>query len=370
MSGTVRSIVTSITAEPTLDAVSVATARRARLPSGSTGHEASNGAVESVPRETQLPPAQAAEASEQLKNSTLGDVGVGARRRTVYGSASDAFTKPDGWVIETGGAPVSTVQVCEAGVPSVFPAGSVARASNVWLPSTRGPTVAGLAHGSQSMPPSRRHSKDEPGSLESNSNDGRRVVGGAAGDGRERRVRGGRVHRPGVRGGRRVGVAGAVDRPYLEGVAAVGERADRRRARAGSRRRASTRTRRCARLVGSNSKVGASSFTGRPGRARSSSGGRRCRPSRCARPGVGSVLPAASVARTLKVWLPSARGPTDSGLVHAVQAPASRRHSKVEPGSFEEKAKDGDVSELGSDGAESMVVCGPSRSTLTTLADV
>ena len=280
VSGTVRSIVTSITAEPTLDAVSVATARRARLPSGSTGHEASNGTVESVPRETQLPPAQPAEASEQLKNSTLATSASGLVARTVYGSASDAFTKPDGWVIEIGGAPVSTVQVCEAGVPSVLPAGSVARTSNVWLPSTRGPTVAGLAHGSQSMPPSRRHSKDEPGSLESNSNDGDALLEGLPGT-----------------------VVKVVSGAAVSTVQAY-------------------------------------------------------------EAGVGSVLPAPSIARTSKVWLPSASRPATSGLVHGVQGPASTRHSKAAPGSSDSNSKVGASSFDGSAGTSTIVVCGATVSTV------
>jgi hypothetical protein len=40
-------------------------------------------------------------------------------------------------VIEVSGGAMSIVHVYEAGVASVFPAGSVARTSNVWLPGTR-----------------------------------------------------------------------------------------------------------------------------------------------------------------------------------------------------------------------------------------
>src|SRR5919204_22413 len=48
-------------------------------------------------------------------------------------------------VIDVLGAAVSTVQVKLAGVASVFPAGSVARTSNVWLPSaSAGDSVCGL----------------------------------------------------------------------------------------------------------------------------------------------------------------------------------------------------------------------------------
>ena len=42
-------------------------------------------------------------------------------------------------VIEVSGAVVSTVQVYEAGEPSVLPAASLALTLNVWLPSARPP---------------------------------------------------------------------------------------------------------------------------------------------------------------------------------------------------------------------------------------
>src|SRR5205085_1494571 len=46
--------------------------------------------------------------------------------------------------------------------------------------------------------------------------------------------------------------------------------------------------------------------------------------------GVGSALPAWSIARTWTVWLPSARGPArGSGLVQAANAASSSWHSNV-----------------------------------------
>ncbi len=78
-----------------------------------------------------------------------------------------------------------------------------------------------------------------------------------------------------------------------------------------------------------------------------------------------SVLPALSVARTWKVWLPSvSAGEIVSGLVQDVQAPPSMRHSKLEPLSEELKLKLGVVLPDGSDGLESIVVFGASVSTL------
>src|SRR5213083_2431278 len=45
--------------------------------------------------------------------------------------------------------------------------------------------------------------------------------------------------------------------------------------------------------------------------------------------GVGSMLPAASLARALKLWLPSVRPEWAAGLKQGAKAPPSRLHSKV-----------------------------------------
>ena len=77
------------------------------------------------------------------------------------------------------------------------------------------------------------------------------------------------------------------------------------------------------------------------------------------------MLPAASVARTWKVWLPAvSAGEIDSGLVQDVQLPPSTWHSKLEPGSLELKLKLGVVLLDGSDGLELIVVFGAVRSTV------
>src|SRR5436189_5937658 len=80
--------------------------------------------------------------------------------------------------------------------------------------------------------------------------------------------------------------------------------------------------------------------------------------------GVASVFPAGSVARTSKVWLPSASAAVVCGLVHDDHAPPSTRHSKVEPGSVELNAKLGVVLLEGLGGLGSIVVCGAVRSTV------
>ena len=80
--------------------------------------------------------------------------------------------------------------------------------------------------------------------------------------------------------------------------------------------------------------------------------------------GLASTLPAASVARTENVWLPSERRPIVSGLEHVAQAPASTRHSNVEPGSLAENSKVGASSLDGSAGTSSSVVFGAAVSTV------
>ena len=78
-----------------------------------------------------------------------------------------------------------------------------------------------------------------------------------------------------------------------------------------------------------------------------------------------SVLPAWSVARASKVWLPAPRaGEIVSGLEQEVQPPPSIRHSNVEPLSEELKLKLGVVLLEGSPGCVSIVVSGAVRSTV------
>ncbi len=59
----------------------------------------------------------------------------------------------------------STVKVRDAGVASAFPEGSVARAWIVCGPSPRVEVVKGVGHETK-LPPSTRHSNDEPGSVD------------------------------------------------------------------------------------------------------------------------------------------------------------------------------------------------------------
>jgi hypothetical protein len=69
-------------------------------------------------------------------------------------------------------------------------------------------------------------------------------------------------------------------------------------------------------------------------------------------------LPAASVARTLKVWEPSANPVYCWGEEQALKAAPSREHSKVEFGSVEENVKLASLVFTIPDGPESMMVSG------------
>ena len=79
--------------------------------------------------------------------------------------------------------------------------------------------------------------------------------------------------------------------------------------------------------------------------------------------GVGSVLPAASRARTWKVWLPSARPVYAAGLVQPVKAVPSMEHWKDAPAS-ELKSNVALESVDGLSGIEAMVVSGGVVSTV------
>ena len=80
--------------------------------------------------------------------------------------------------------------------------------------------------------------------------------------------------------------------------------------------------------------------------------------------GVGSTLPAESVARTSKVCEPSARAAVVSGAEQSPQGPPSKRHSNVVPSSLEEKPNVGVGSFVAPAGPESIVVSGGLLSTL------
>ena len=94
--GLVRSTVTLTTSAPVLPAPSVATARRARLPSGSIAQEAEYGAVVSTPSEIQEPDEQPALAFEQRKSSTSSTSPSGVEAVTVNGIGSRGVDEAGG----------------------------------------------------------------------------------------------------------------------------------------------------------------------------------------------------------------------------------------------------------------------------------
>ena len=120
------------------------------------GPSASDGAVTGEEQVANSAPSSAHAKVELLSLEMNANVAVGS---------PVAPLGPD--VIVVSGAVVSsgsTVHVCAAGVPSVFPAASVARTRKVWVPS---PTVSarGAEHGSKPAASS-AHSNLDPVSLE------------------------------------------------------------------------------------------------------------------------------------------------------------------------------------------------------------
>jgi hypothetical protein len=80
--------------------------------------------------------------------------------------------------------------------------------------------------------------------------------------------------------------------------------------------------------------------------------------------GLASVLPAGSVARTLKVCEPSARPVYGCGLVQAEKPPPSSWQAKVEPGSLEVKSNAALAEAVSAGGFEVIVVFGATASTV------
>ena len=74
--------------------------------------------------------------------------------------------------------------------------------------------------------------------------------------------------------------------------------------------------------------------------------------------GEPSTLPAGSVARTRRSWLPTDRPLSCLGDVQAVKAPPSSEHSNVENSWLDEKPIDALVLSVSASGPESIVVSG------------
>ena len=72
--------------------------------------------------------------------------------------------------------------------------------------------------------------------------------------------------------------------------------------------------------------------------------------------GVGSVVPPASVARTLNVWAPIASWAMLLGDLQGANGLESILHAKLEPGFEDEKVKTGVGLLVGPEGPESILV--------------
>ena len=86
--------------------------------------------------------------------------------------------------------------------------------------------------------------------------------------------------------------------------------------------------------------------------------------------GVGSTLPAASVARTAKLWVPAARALYVVGDVHEVKAAPSRLHENVDPTSSDENANSAVVALVVPAGPVTMLVSGGAMSVPSSLISV
>ena len=246
-------------------------------------------------------------------------------------------------LIVVSGAVASTVKVRVTGVWSVLPAASVARTEKVCSPSASVASVRGVVHGSNA-PASIRHSNVEPGSLAKNVNCG--VVW--------------RVVPLGPSSIAVFGAAVSTVNDRLAGVGSVSPAASVARtvkvcvpsASVASVRgdvhdpKASLSTRHSNVVLASleeNVNVGVAMLIAPLGPLSITVSGAAVSTVNVRVAGVGSVLPAISVARTENVCSPSGSAPSVSGDVHVANAPLSMRHSKVEFGSLDENVYGLDV---------------------------
>ena len=175
--------------------------------------------------------------------------------------------------------------------------------------------------------------------------DGRPVGRRCERHGRRGRVGDLQVDRPGPAGRARVGVAGRVGRPDGERVRALGQAAVRLWARCtpSAAPPSSVQPKVEPVSVALKAKVAVSEVAMPDGPASIVVSGGVVSTVQVRLAGVGSVLPAGSVARTVNVCEPSARPLYVWGEVHAVSAPPSSVQPKVEPVSVALKAKVADA---------------------------
>ena len=212
----------------------------------------------------------------------------------------------------------------------VLPAASVARTSKVCGPSSAGRACAASVQAANAAA-STRHSKLAPASAE-NSNVGVASPVRPARAGVDRRLRRRRVDGEGAARGVTSALPAGVDGADFERVGAVGEAAVGLRRGAGRERGRVEAALECSRPArDENSNVGVASL----GQAARAGVDRRLRRRRVDRDGAAGgrepVLPAASVARTSKVCVPSVEGRGRVRRSAPVNESASTRHSKLAP---------------------------------------
>ena len=245
-----------------------------------------------------------------------------------------SFVRPDGPLsIVVCGAAVSTVKPRDAGVGSRFPAGSVARTSNVCAPSASDAVVSGVEH-EPHAPASTRHSNVEPAWLDENANVGVAslvrpdgppsiVVCGAA-------VSTVKMCDAGVGStlpARSVARTSNVCAPSASDAMLSG--VEHEAHAPPSTRHSNVEPASSA----ENTNVGVGSFVGPDGPLLIVVCGAAVSTVKLREAGVASTLPAGSVARASKLWAPSVSDVMVSGVEHEPHAPASTRHSKLEPAS-------------------------------------
>ena len=276
-----------------------------------------------------------------------------------------SFVAPDGpESIVVSGGPVSTTKACWAGVASVLPAGSVARTSKVCGPSPSAAVVWDELQDAHA-PPSIRHSKLEPGWSDENANVGVAsavgsegplsiVVCGAAVSTVNARDAGVGSTFPAGSVARTSKVwAPSVSDPVVSGVEHEPQAPP------------STRHSKVEPAWSAEKpNVGVASLVGPEGPLSIAVSGAAVSTVKLRDAGVGSTLPTRSVARTSKVWAPSASDEVVSGVEHEPHAPPSTRHSNVEPTWSAENSNVGVTSLVGPEGPLSIVVCGAAVSTV------
>ena len=252
---------------------------------------------------------------------------------------------------------VSTVNVRIAGVPSTLPAASVARTRTVCSPSLSGSVVSGVAHGVNAAV-STLHAK-VAGSLALNVSSAATMFVNSSGP-LSIVVSGGVVSTvkwlaAGVGSTLPAASTARTRKAWSPSRSAGTVRGDSHTAYAPL---SSEHSKRSPPSTEENSNTGAVTDDNAAGsRSRCVSGGVASTVN-CRCTGVGSTLPAESIARTANACAPSVKAAGVCGDWHGANGPSSIRHSKEEPGSSATNANVGSASLVNAGGPSVTVVSG------------